>query len=254
MHTRSMRMAQYEAVTPVIGHLLPCLLQAHQFYGDSKALGQQRGRARHGPRSQGHRVRSTTNALEEADWEEEMSLFRKRLQKPNQLETMRKIVEEVDLGKVHIHPYACLSDGNSTLQEHLSLTVMAPSADAGVVGPCWPQMLFYCVHAPAAPESMHAQVLLTGDGFAVIEGLNNDAPIGCSLKFVSGSSGVLLWRRSDNIVYALILGRQGAVEEGEAVECRIRAILQARAADSSLQDSHCNVVLFQACPMPPLPH
>ncbi len=39
-------------------------------------------------------------ALEEADWEEEMSLFRKRLQKPNQLETMRKIVEEVDIGKV----------------------------------------------------------------------------------------------------------------------------------------------------------
>lgn len=71
------------------------------------------------------------------------------------------------------------------------------------------------------------QVLLTGDGFAVIEGLNNDAPIGCSLKFVSGSSGVLLWRRTDNIVYALILGRQGAVEVGEAVECRIKAILQA---------------------------
>ena len=47
-------------------------------------------------------MRSTTNALEEADWEEEMSLFRKRLQKPNQLETMRKIVEEVDLGKVKL--------------------------------------------------------------------------------------------------------------------------------------------------------
>ena len=29
-----------------------------------------------------------------------MSLFRKRLQKPNQLETLRKIVEEVDTGKV----------------------------------------------------------------------------------------------------------------------------------------------------------
>ena len=85
--------------------------------------------------------------------------------------------------------------------------------------------------AAGVPKSIYTQVLLTGDGFAVIEGLNNDAPIGCSLKFVSGSSGVLLWRRSDNIVYALILGRQGAVEEGEAVECRIRAILQARAVD-----------------------
>ena len=97
-----MRMAQYEIVTPVVGHLLPCLLQAHQFYGGSKALGQQRGRAKHGRRRQGHILRSTTSALEEADWEEEMSLFRKRLQKPNQLETMRKIVEEVDLGKVHM--------------------------------------------------------------------------------------------------------------------------------------------------------
>ena len=81
------------------------------------------------------------------------------------------------------------------------------------------------------------QVLLTGDGFAVIEGLNNDAPIGCSLKFVSGFSGVLLWRRSDNIVYALILGRQGAVEVGEAVECRIKAILQARPYIRALMNS-----------------
>ena len=101
-----MRMAQYETVSPAIGHLLPCLLQAHHFHGDSKALGQQRGRAKHGQRRQGHRPRNTTSALEEADWEEEMSLFRKRLQKPNQLETMRKIVEEVDLGKVHTHSRA----------------------------------------------------------------------------------------------------------------------------------------------------
>lgn len=101
-----MRMAQYETVTPAMGRLLPCLLQAHHFHGDSKALGQQRGRAKHGQRRQGHRTRNTTSALEEADWEQEMSLFRKRLQKPNQLETMRKIVEEVDLGKVHTHPHA----------------------------------------------------------------------------------------------------------------------------------------------------
>ncbi|KAK9915373.1 hypothetical protein WJX75_008150 [Coccomyxa subellipsoidea] len=97
-----------------------------------------------------------------------MSLFRKRLQKPNQLETMRKIVEEVDIGKV----------------------------------------------------------LLVGDGFAVIQGLNNDAPVGCSLKFVSGASGVLLWRRSDNICLALLLGGTETIEVGEGVECRIRAILQ----------------------------
>ncbi len=67
-----------------------------------------------------------------------------------------------------------------------------------------------------------------GDGFAVIEGLNNDAPVGCSLQFVSGASGVLLWRRSDNICYALLLGGAASLEVGEAVECRVRAILQAR--------------------------
>ncbi|CAL8468619.1 g8159 [Coccomyxa elongata] len=70
------------------------------------------------------------------------------------------------------------------------------------------------------------KVLLVGDGFAVIQGLNNDAPVGCSLKFVSGASGVLLWRRSDNICLALLLGGVGTVEVGEGVECRIRAILQ----------------------------
>lgn len=135
-------------------------------------------------------------ALEEADWEEEMSLFRKRLQKPNQLETMRKIVEEVDIGKVHC----------SALQA----TVATMKASA------FPRYL--CI----------VQVLLVGDGFAVIQGLNNDAPVGCSLKFVSGASGVLLWRRSDNICLALLLGGTETIEVGEGVECRIRAILQAR--------------------------
>ena len=68
-------------------------------------IAQHSKRCKDGRAINGRKVRSTTSALEEADWEEEMSLFRKRLQKPNQLETMRKIVEEVDLGKVDI----CLS-------------------------------------------------------------------------------------------------------------------------------------------------
>lgn len=82
------------------------------------------------------------------------------------------------------------------------------------------------VKVPAPDVSLKTQVLLVGDGFAVIQGLNNDAPVGCSLKFVSGASGVLLWRRSDNICYALLLGGASTVEVGEGVECRIRAILQ----------------------------
>lgn len=134
-------------------------------------------------------------ALEEADWEEEMSLFRKRLQKPNQLETLRKIVEEVDIGKVRQVCFALQIYGNLKFRIVIALNPL--------------------------------QVLLVGDGFAVIEGLNNDAPVGCSLKFVSGASGVLLWRRSDNICYALLLGGGGTIEVGEGVECRIQAVLQA---------------------------
>jgi hypothetical protein len=53
-------------------------------------------------RRKGRGYSAARSALEEADWEQEMSLFRKRLQKPNQLETLRKIVEEVDTGKVRL--------------------------------------------------------------------------------------------------------------------------------------------------------
>ena len=33
------------------------------------------------------------------------------------------------------------------------------------------------------------QVLFSDDGLAILEGLNNDAPVGASLRFVSGASG-----------------------------------------------------------------
>lgn len=36
----------------------------------------------------------------EPDWDSEMSLFRKRSLKPNQMETVRRLEEEVDIGKV----------------------------------------------------------------------------------------------------------------------------------------------------------
>jgi hypothetical protein len=72
-------------------------------------------------------------------------------------------------------------------------------------------------------------VLFVEEGLAIIEGLNNDAPVGCALAFVSGAAGALLWRRSDNICFALLLGGSAAVEVGEGVECKVKAILQARA-------------------------
>lgn len=33
------------------------------------------------------------------------------------------------------------------------------------------------------------QVLHSADSLAILEGLNNDAPVGASLRFVSGASG-----------------------------------------------------------------
>jgi len=36
----------------------------------------------------------------EPDWDAEMSLFRKRSMKPNQMQTIRRLEEEVDIGKV----------------------------------------------------------------------------------------------------------------------------------------------------------
>lgn len=40
------------------------------------------------------------------------------------------------------------------------------------------------------------------------------------------SCSVLLWRRSDNLVFALLLGGAALVTVGDGVECRVRGILQ----------------------------
>ena len=39
---------------------------------------------------------------------------------------------------------------------------------------------------------------------------------------------VLLWRRSDNVCFALILGGANNVTAGDRVECRLKGILQVR--------------------------
>ena len=95
-------MAHTEGHATAWGHCFSCDVRARQLGSNRKVIFQHNKRCKDGRASKGRKIRSTTSALEEADWEEEMSLFRKRLQKPNQLETMRKIVEEVDLGKVGI--------------------------------------------------------------------------------------------------------------------------------------------------------
>ena len=68
---------------------LACILQSRSHLPSTRRRGKDAGR----------RLSHTKAALEEADWEEEMSLFRKRLVKPNQMETLRKKFEEVEIGK-----------------------------------------------------------------------------------------------------------------------------------------------------------
>ncbi len=93
------QMAHTQMHVPALGQSFPCSVHAHHLRSGRTFIAQHINRYNDGRASKGRKIRSTVSALEEADWEEEMSLFRKRLQKPNQLETMRKIVEEVDLGK-----------------------------------------------------------------------------------------------------------------------------------------------------------
>lgn len=76
------------------------------------------------------------------------------------------------------------------------------------------------------------KVLFIGEGLAIVDGLNNDAPVGTMLAFVSGATGVLMWRRSDNICFVLLLGGDDSVIVGEQVECKVKGILQVVDAQS----------------------
>lgn len=70
------------------------------------------------------------------------------------------------------------------------------------------------------------RVLYCKDNLAIVTGVNADAPLGTLLTFVSGGVGVLLWHRSDNLAFALILGGAFNVSVGEGVECKVKGILQ----------------------------
>jgi len=47
----------------------------------------------------------------------------------------------------------------------------------------------YHIKLGTVMSSCVEQVLFSDDGLAILEGLNNDAPVGASLRFVSGASG-----------------------------------------------------------------
>lgn len=124
----------------------------------------------------------------EPDWDAEMTLFKKRITKPNQLSTLRRMLERADRGTV----------------------------------------------------------LYSADSLAIVQGLVNDAPVGTELVFANGTKGyvcayhsdlactpprtspsVLLWRRSDNVCFALVLdAHTNPVKAGDGVECVVKGILQ----------------------------
>ncbi|MEW5319158.1 MAG: hypothetical protein WDW38_010327 [Sanguina aurantia] len=64
------------------------------------------------------------------------------------------------------------------------------------------------------------------DNLAILSGVNSDAPLGTKLSFLSGATGVLLWHRSDNLAFALVLGGAQRISVGEAAECRLKGVLQ----------------------------
>lgn len=50
-----------------------------------------------------HVCRLHVYSSSEPDWDAEMSIFKKRASKPNQLHTIRRLVEKVDTGRVRVH-------------------------------------------------------------------------------------------------------------------------------------------------------
>ena len=121
----------------------------------------------------------TRASIDATNWDAEMSIFKQRIQKPNQLETLRNI-EATDGHRQGVH---MISDRwvaphptppHPTPPHPTSLRLPAGLRDLTV---------------PAVTVSTHkrlkakvttsrAQVLFVGDGLAIVEGLENDAPIG----------------------------------------------------------------------------
>lgn len=84
-----------------------------------------------------------------------------------------------------------------------------------------------------ASSATEGSVKAVSSSIAVVEGLNNDAEVGTSLRFsprdgegAASVSGVLLWRRDDNTVFALVTGDKHGVSVGDVVECEFSGILQ----------------------------
>jgi hypothetical protein len=74
------------------------------------------------------RQRQHSIARASADWDAEMSLFRKRLSSPNQLATMRLLEAQVDVGRVRPRSSSLpvLMQGGETKDRHVAPTAPLP--------------------------------------------------------------------------------------------------------------------------------
>ena len=66
---------------------------------------------------------------------------------------------------------------------------------------------------PSHPLAPWAQVLFVGDGLAIVEGLENDAPIGTLISFVSGATG---WAALMSLVHGSHLPGSSCLSRGPA--------------------------------------
>lgn len=98
----------------------------------------------------------------EPDWNAEMSIFNKRISRPNQLATLRELESKVAVGKVRSKEFFFL------------------------MSPCECQQI---VLSDLNKSTSTKQVLYCKENLAIISGLNSDAPIGTKLSFVTGGVG-----------------------------------------------------------------
>lgn len=121
--------------------------------------------ARHAP----HRLPLPAKKdTEEADWDEEMSIFKARISRPNQLATLRELEAKVAVGKVNAggDKGGAPRYGSSALIAH------------------W--LAHWLAHAL---RCCLVQVMWADDSLAILTGVNPDAPLGTKLSFVSGGTG-----------------------------------------------------------------
>jgi hypothetical protein len=147
---------------------------------------------------------------ETPDWEQEMSIFAKRISRPNQLATLRELEAKVAVGKVSqrlgrpLRP-PLATQGSPVAPQHCmqcsnGCTMVGGAAGAGHARGqrSWSDIRPLCTRVAWGPRRHPhppaLQVVWAEHNLAIITGINSDAPLGTKLAFVSGGTG-WVWGR-----------------------------------------------------------